>query len=435
MHERIEHGANLLKNHVFQFDFLNDDFTKLPQSLQDIINDEQKRKKLLIYINPPYKRGLGVANTKWHRDELGGAKDELYVQFMYRIYREVSGSKIGIFSKLKLLNAPDFETMRAVFNAKLEKLFVVPADTFDNVKGQFPIGFQIYDASKYEVFESVSADVFDINSNLSGIKQFSTYNNSIFLNKWLVKFKDKQVSIAKLNYKSNDFQHQNRNCIIHFSRSVSLGDGEFSVSKSNLIFASIYITIRHAIEATWLNDRDQFLYPSHEWNNDLEFQNDCLVCALFHGQNTVSANDGINHWIPFTEAEVNAKDKFASHFMTDFINGKLKAEQVAQNTLFENEATIGAQHNQPRRFSPEAIAVFNAGRALWQYYHQQKDVNVNASYYDIREYFQGRNAAGRMNPKSNDIAYTALIGELRAKLNALADKVKPKIFEYGFLKQ
>ena len=39
MHERIEHGANLLENHVFQFDFLNDDFTKLPSSLQDIIND------------------------------------------------------------------------------------------------------------------------------------------------------------------------------------------------------------------------------------------------------------------------------------------------------------------------------------------------------------------------------------------------------------
>jgi len=54
MHERIDHGANLLKAHVFQFDFLNDDFTKLPQALQDIINDSEKRKKLVMYINPPY---------------------------------------------------------------------------------------------------------------------------------------------------------------------------------------------------------------------------------------------------------------------------------------------------------------------------------------------------------------------------------------------
>jgi hypothetical protein len=45
---------NLLENHVFQFDFLNDEFSKLPQNLQDIINDEEKRKKLIIYINPPY---------------------------------------------------------------------------------------------------------------------------------------------------------------------------------------------------------------------------------------------------------------------------------------------------------------------------------------------------------------------------------------------
>ena len=44
MHERIAHGANLLESHVFQFDFLNDDFSKLPQGLRDIINDEEKRK-------------------------------------------------------------------------------------------------------------------------------------------------------------------------------------------------------------------------------------------------------------------------------------------------------------------------------------------------------------------------------------------------------
>ncbi len=54
MHDRIKNGANLLDDHVFQFDFLNDDFTKLPRPLQDIINNEEKRKKLVIYINPPY---------------------------------------------------------------------------------------------------------------------------------------------------------------------------------------------------------------------------------------------------------------------------------------------------------------------------------------------------------------------------------------------
>ena len=55
MRDMAEHKtANLLKDHIFQFDFLNDDFSQLPQSLQDIINDPEKRKKLILYINPPY---------------------------------------------------------------------------------------------------------------------------------------------------------------------------------------------------------------------------------------------------------------------------------------------------------------------------------------------------------------------------------------------
>ncbi|MEZ4724888.1 MAG: hypothetical protein R2863_09570 [Candidatus Kapaibacterium sp.] len=40
-----------------------------------------------------------------------------------------------------------------------------------------------------------------------------------------------------------------------------------------------------------------------------------------------------------------------------------------------------------------------------------------------------------MNIRSDDEKYMELIGELRDKLNFLADKIKPKIYEYGFLKE
>ena len=61
-------------------------------------------------------------------------------------------------------------------------------------------------------------------------------------------------------------------------------------------------------------------------------------------------------------------------------------------------------------------------------------MNVNASLYDIREYFQGRNDKGRMNSISDDKKYMELIRELRNNLNILAKKNKPKIYDYGFLK-
>lgn len=93
------------------------------------------------------------------------------------------------------------------------------------------------------------------------------------------------------------------------------------------------------------------------------------------------------------------------------------------------------QRTTPLIFSFEAIEVLNAGRELWKYYHGQPNCNVNASLYDIREYFQGRNDAGKMNNKSSDETYMKLISDLREKLRQLAHKIEPKVYEYGFLKE
>ena len=439
IHERIEHGANLLKNNVFQFDFLNDEFIpiskggKMPDSLFDIVSKQEKRKKLVMYINPPYKRGLGVANTNWNKNELGESKDELYIQFLYRIYIEIPNSIIGVFSKLKMLNAPDFLKMRELFLAKLERMFVVPADTFDNVKGKFPIGFQIYNSNLVEKFKYVKADVYDINSSFLELKGFSIYDDAKFLNKWLINFKDKNIPVGKLIFNSNDFQHQNRIRIVNPDQVVLGGDGKFLITNKNLLIVSIYLTVRQCIKATWLNDRDQFLFPNYGWNTDFEFQHDCFAFALFDGQNRISINEGTNHWIPFTEHEVNAKAKFESNFMTDFIKGEIKKE-ISNDTLFKDEEIV---ESKPLVFSDEATAVFDAGRELWKYYHAQNDVDINenASFYDIRAYFQGINALGRMNARSEDATYTKLIGELRNNLSVLADKIKPKVYEYEFLKE
>ncbi|MGH9821359.1 MAG: hypothetical protein ACRD43_14425, partial [Pyrinomonadaceae bacterium] len=194
-----------------------------------------------------------------------------------------------------------------------------------------------------------------------------------------------------------------------------------------------YYTVRRIIEANWLNDRDQFLYPNDSWKTDQEFQNDCLTHTLF--SNNISRSFGVNHWIPFTESEVNAGEKFESSFMIDFINGKIDIDEPQKFSLFEAGTGNKAQKGEPRQFSDEARAVFDAGRELWKYYHAQKDINVNASLYDIREHFQGRNDQGRMNARSADANYTELIANLRQKLNLLAAKIAPKVYEHGFLKK
>ena len=441
IHERIEHGANLVKNHVFQFDFLNDEFSKLPQSLQDIINDENKRKKLVIYINPPYAegdnvRGIGrkdVHVSKIHskyQTLMGKASSEMFAQFFTRIYKEIPNSVLAEFSKLKILQAPNYSDFRNFFRAKLEKFFVVPADTFDNVKGDFPIGFFVWDTSKNEIFEKTTADVYDKKGNFIGTKGITNYDNSKYISNWL-EVNSKNISnkyIGHLASVGNDFQNQRMIFVDNEEKeNWKKGGRHTRISAENLICSSIYFAVRKVIPATWLNDRDQFLFPLENWKNDTEFQNDCLTYTIFN--TNVQSRFGINHWIPFKENEVNAKEKFASNFMTDFINGKLKTNN--STNLFENKTA----EDKPLQFSNEAKSVFNAGRELWLYYNSYNATIPNASLYDIREFFQGRNEQGRMNAKSDDKKYTELIGELRNNLNLLADKLKPKVYEYEFLKE
>ena len=83
--------------------------------------------------------------------------------------------------------------------------------------------------------------------------------------------------------------------------------------------------------------------------------------------------------------------------------------------------------------SMEAQAVYDSGPELWKYYHSQKNANPDASFYDIRKYFQGEKN-GRMNSDSDDETYTALISDLRAKQKLLAKKIEAGVYKYGFLR-
>ena len=449
MKDRIKNGANLLESHVFQFDFLNDEFTQLPQQLQEIINDPEKRKRLVIYINPPYKeapkfgtngqKAVEQSNTNMrYANILKQGTRELFAQFYTRIYYELSDVIIASFSTMKILQGAHFVDFRRFFRAKLEKIFLVPAATFDNVKGQFPIGFMIWRSDiQDKPFSQIIADVYNSDGDNIGNKSIRAYDTTHYMNEWIKPHRAKSGAtgiIGKFPFMGNDFQHNNMVQINPKDMLYNAAAGQFYITASNLIQTAVYFAVRKCIPQTWLNNQDQFVCPTAGWQKDNEFQNNTLTFTLF--SNNIQSQYGTNHWIPFTEQEVNAKEKFESHFMTDFISGKLAEHQLPdQNTstlrdLGEEKSFIPTA---PLVFSPEATAVFDAGRELWRYYHTQPGAKPNASYYDIREFFQGRNEKGRMNAKSNDAEYNRLLGNLKTAMEALRLKIVPKVYEYEFL--
>ena len=333
----------------------------------------------------------------------------------------------------------------------MESLFLIPANTFDNVKGQFPIGFFVWNTGANDTFKQITANVYYNTKECIAVKEIiAPTERTQYITSWLTGMKGSKSTIGVLAYTSNDFQNKARMRIID-----KVGQSHHTflpISKENLISYAISFAVRLAVKHTWLNDRDQFLYPQEGWQQDHEFQNNCLVYTLFHTQNRISANEGTNHWIPFTEKKVNARLRYESHFMTDFMAGRCasgastKYEVLSTAQSGDKELTkpikgtlrdLGEERafvpTEPLVFSPEAIAVLDAGRELWRYYHAQPNANPNASYYDIREYFQGRSEKGKMNAKSEDAEYNRLFLNLKEAMELLRLTIVPKVYEYKFL--
>jgi hypothetical protein len=427
IHTSISNGRNnLLESHVFQFDFLNGKFDELPESLQAVINDEEKQKRLIIFINPPYaevssfdrkgKPGVNISQThEKYSKQLGTAGRELFTQFFIRILRELPYVRLASFGKLKYVCGAAFQKFRQQFLAEYLGGFVCRSNTFDNVAGQFPIGFLVWNLNQKQKIEQVVCDVLDNSGYVEDTKTFYSYSDSRYISDWISSVNQKPTGdylgfLAGTN--GNAFQDHNIVYILNHKEQMGNPRGIY-IAKENLIESCIYNAVRHCLKATWLNDRDQFLYPDDKWKRNEGFQTNCLIYTLFHSQNRIKSTVGVNHWIPFTAREVSAKDNFKSTFMSDFLAN--------------------------RKLSKEAQTVFESGKALWTYYHEKtrklRTAPVDASLYEIREYFKGRDEKGKMKTKAYDDRFNELDLALRSALKRLAAKIAPKVYEYGFLKK
>jgi hypothetical protein len=194
----------------------------------------------------------------------------------------------------------------------------------------------------------------------------------------------------------------------------SQGNG-FYVTKENLWQVAVVFAVRRIIKPTWLNDRDQFLQPSMELSD--EFKSDCLLWMLFNGSNlSAGANDLewsnrkwalVNHFIPYAEQEVGASGRFESDFMSQYLS-KLK-------------------------LSPEAKAVLDEGRKLWRKYHAttferkiRDEFKLNrpdVGWYQIRRALEA-------NADSEAVDFEPF----KEAYGALGAKLRPQVFEYGFLR-
>ena len=453
----------------FQYDYLNDDITddgridysltnKVPAGLRAAI---AAGKKILVLINPPYAEatnfeniatGLdaenktGVAKTKMadHMERYGKASNELFTQFLARVAQEIPKATIAMFSTMKYVNAPNFEKFRSAWSAKYLGGFVVHNQAFDGLTGKFPIGFLVWEtdqqASRKTYITEIQVEVLDKKAQAIGDKTFYNLPNNTFLNVWLKRPRANKSpviplknaispsasvprvkawsddAIAYMYCGVNDLQHAEQQTVIYSS--VYGGGNGFYLTTDNLWQAAIVFSVRRLVRPTWLNDRDQFLQPTQPLTD--EFKTDCLLWMLFNRCNRTASADGlewngrtwslVNHFIPFTEAEVGAPDRFESDFMVQYLSDK---------TL-----------------SPEAQAVLDAGRVLWRAYFAHTDARAVRDEFKLNRadvgWYQVRNALARRNSSGDTLPIDTKPFEVAYQ--TLTDKLQPQVFSLGFLR-
>ena len=456
---------------IFQYDYLNDDITdfgeidyslsnKVPPALRQAIVDAREGKKgakpLLVLINPPYAEATGgglavamsissnkqgVANTQFARTGMAGygkASNELFMQFVARLDQEVPSAVLAMFSKIKYISTPTLNDFRRIWTAEYLGGFAVHSRVFEGLSGEFPIGFLIWDMGKDVPVGDVTAGALDDAGNLIGEKTFLNYDTHQLLTDWVprpaangepvVPLKNAIVpatatrdlrgtrwsvgALGWLNCAGNDLQNAASKTML-FSSGYGSARG-FFVNASNLWQAAVVFAVRRLIKPTWLNDRDQFLQPSQPLSE--EFKADCLVWMLFSGSNLSAGADGlewggrewslVNHFIPFTEAEVGANGRFESDFMV--------------------------RYTAPLTFSAEAQAVLDEGRKLWRRFHATQfprkirdELKLNrpdAGWYQVRRALE---AYGETELTDFD--------PFKAAYNRLSEKLRPQVYEFGFL--
>jgi hypothetical protein len=216
---------------------------------------------------PKGKVGVNLSKKKKkYTSHLGTAGREVSALFLARIYFEIPGCKIAEFSKLKTFNGSAFTRFRKFFLAKLRKCFIIPAFTFDNVKGQFSIGFKIWDTSVKKKFEKAVIDVFDARNVRQPRKTIFAHDKNQYINKWisLAKTGPEEAIGFMDGINGNDFQH---NSIVYITNSKEQlpNPRGIWINEDNLPEVAIYFAVRHCMKSTWLNNSDQFLCPSGEY--------------------------------------------------------------------------------------------------------------------------------------------------------------------------
>ena len=462
----------------FKYDFLNDDFEELPEGLKQAFIE---KKPVMFLINPPYggagngsankgTKEKGILKTKINAEMLkegigGTASQEFYGQFLYRIaaIKQQFGGDINIalFCNPKFMSGTNFEKLRNKFfdNFCFIDGIYFNAGHFANVSAVWGITFNVWGSSginEYNQFKHNIVDVVD--GNIIKIDEKILYNldNEKTCSDWIrMPIKGVKTSKNALQMKSaiewresgslrgsiaenaigyyennsNIIQCNMQGCFI-ISSCTAHGAG-ISILPDNFHRVCSNFAARRLIDREWFNGEDGYMIPNENHSDYNSFKNDSVVFSLFESKSQQSS---------LRDAESfgktwNVKNEF-------FFMGRDEMMDLADNYGFDelyNDAKSSDERYvynvlQDLEISDEAKAVLEKARDIVRKtFPYRADVHNDHPEYHLNAWDAGWYQVKKLCTELP--MFKEDMDEFKSLFKALKEKMRPMVYELGFLRK
>jgi len=454
----------------FQYDFLNDDYEKLPIGLRNAIGSG---KDIIVLMNPPYGTENDLRNikseekkvkknevSKVHKEmidvKLGKSQKNMFTQFMYRLSSFNCKINICTFSPMLFMSGSDYSLFREHFyqNFQFEKGFIMNAKNFDDVS-EWGLSFSVWKNTKND--NQLLFEVLELNESLEIIsiddKVIYPHSKKHSLKEWTkTKIKSPKIETLTLtsafsikdyeNYREensigeflnsgNNTYFNTREVFIGSTKMMSGNNRSYPIKSDNFFNVISTFTARKVINPTWYNQKDEYFEPNENFER-VSFKYDSLVYSLFNNSSQQSSLRGVE----YKEKLWDVKNEF---FWMSVDKMKELADQNGYDELYNDARTSPNRYVHKLLFgeeriygklSPDAKLVLDKATELVEKSMELRQVMANeenhlnswdAGYAQLKlvwkEYFQ------------EDFK------EFRKLYKNLEDRMRPLVYELGFLKK
>lgn len=491
----------------FQYDFLNDDIelfttliekvnnnyslslsdfksSKLYKNAPSLIKGLLNGQKLLFLINPPYgtsgdmssahtgkEKKSGIAKTKLHplmtKNAIGPCSQQLYAQFIYRIYLLKVLFKtpivLGLFSPSSLLTSIQLDSLNKLLQQSLHFHYgmLFQASQFADVKDNWAIAFTLWGNTDINNPPDLEIKSYEENGILQiGTKQLHTISYNKKASTWLKghcksyteEFKTFTMSnaltpsdgICGTSSKvwawammDSNIVEKNTQLVTILPHKLKGHISAFPIMYDNIFEVTSLFAARRLLTgkyATWVNGKDEYMAPNINHTLYPQWKNDSLIYTLFNtGFNMTSLRNigpterKINILNPFFFMPKDSIERLALGLddvctINDFTYNDMKVHGKTESYLYSTLQSIS--------LSPDAEQILDYAIKLIKlsfkyrlsFNEENPDYQINnwdASWYQLKPLLK-----------------TYLPNELEAFNKLYIDfenRLRPLVYELGFL--